>query len=273
MSSNAAQRQPELSDYLRAVLQALPANQLFAVISWGCAATSWLADVLNSHPDIFCVHAGNWSWHAFGGAPALDGVPYLRVVGSQGHAHAAAGDVHGVNRAHVPGLRAAYGQRFNAAVVTRDPMPRFRSQMRLFYRWEQYRPWDLGYIDSIIGERDIPLPDPSAYANRFVVHAANMLNAIVDERAVGRVYRAEDITTSPAALGDLVCDLTRGKVVPDKTWLEAAILRKPTHVHSSWGEAPERELQDWEIEVVRHVVSREAWRAYEELGYETPALL
>src|SRR5436305_15337620 len=33
---------------------ALP--DLFAVISWGCSATTWVAPTLNSHPDVFCLH-------------------------------------------------------------------------------------------------------------------------------------------------------------------------------------------------------------------------
>ena len=76
------------------------------MISWGCAATHWLARALNSHADIFCVHAGNFSRHQYGRAPYLDGPEYLQVIGQMGCSYAAAGDVHGVNIRTIMKLRA-----------------------------------------------------------------------------------------------------------------------------------------------------------------------
>ncbi len=231
--------------------------------------------MLDSHPDIFCVHAGNWAWHNFGGAQLLDGVPYLQLLGAQGHAHAAAGDVHGVSGASVPALRAEFGERFNAVVIVREPLARFRSQMHLFHRWKQYQPWDISHVDAIIEQRGVRLPNPSAYTDRFVVHAARMLDTIVDDSAVGRIYRAEDITSSSSELGELVAELTRERVAPDQHWLQAAVSRKPeaTHAHSSWGDASAGELLDWQVDVIRRVVSPKAWEAYAELGYQKPAFL
>ena len=97
--------------------------RLFSVISWGCAATHWLARALNSHSEIFCVHAGNFSLHQYGRAPYLDGPEYLRVIGELGTSYAAAGDVHGVDIRSNTGLCVTpFGDRFGCAVVVREPI-------------------------------------------------------------------------------------------------------------------------------------------------------
>jgi hypothetical protein len=86
----------ELPEHQRRLLVDYPAPHLFAVVSWGCAATGWTARTLNSHPDIFAVHAANTAWAMLGGGRTLTGVEYMRVLGMLGTNHAAAGDVHGI---------------------------------------------------------------------------------------------------------------------------------------------------------------------------------
>ena len=125
-----------LTDYQQAFLRKYPSPQLFSVISWGCAATAWLAAVLNRHPDIYCVHDANHSWHVLGNIEKLDGVPYLRIIGKQGHAHAAAGEVHGVSRHLVSECRRTFGDKFNAAVVVREPISRIYSQLALHHPYQ-----------------------------------------------------------------------------------------------------------------------------------------
>jgi hypothetical protein len=61
-----------LSDFQAAFLKYHSSPQQFAVVSWGCAATSWLARVLNGHPDIYCVHAANRVWEVLGNFECLD---------------------------------------------------------------------------------------------------------------------------------------------------------------------------------------------------------
>ena len=108
------------------------APHLFAVVSWGCAATAWLARVLNSHTDVFCVHQANVKWSLFSEAPRLDDVLYMRLIRNLGRGHAAAGDVHGIDRNKIALLREAYGEGFDCAVVVREPLSRLRSQFSLF---------------------------------------------------------------------------------------------------------------------------------------------
>jgi hypothetical protein len=256
-----------LSDYQAAFLQQYPCPQVFAVISWGCAATGWIAAVLNRHPDIYCVHAGNQFWHVLGGCERLDGVSYIRIIGSQGHAHVAAGDVHGVGRNCVPELRRSFGELFNAAVVVRAPIQRLHSQLALFEKFENHKLWDLDYIDGVISRTGASLMVDN-YRSRFFVHAANMLNAILEERDVGRIYRSEDLTTKIEVLGDFVEEITRGKVSPTGEWLQSAIGAAKINVHATKGH--QAQFSDWQRDVIRQVVDPRSWEIYEALGYQRP---
>jgi len=196
-----------LTEYQKLFLRKNPIPQLFCVVSWGCAATAWLATVLNRHPDIYCVHAANVGWHALGDCEMLDGARYLRIVGSQGHAHIAAGDVHGVSRSRVAECRHLFGDKFNTAVVIREPISRLHSQLALYQDFEGLRVWDVDYLDAVLTRTGIVLA-PGDYESRLFVHAANMLNAILEEHEVGRVYRCEDLTsdgvTHDLSVGDVV---------------------------------------------------------------------
>jgi hypothetical protein len=256
-----------LTDYQRAFLRKYPYPQLFAVVSWGCAATSWLATVLNRHPDIYCVHAANLHWHVLGNCQKLDGVPYLRIIGSQGHAHLAAGGVHGVSRHLVPECRRSFGEKFNAAVVVREPISRIYSQLALYQDFEGLRVWDVDYLDTILSREGIAVP-PDDYPRRLFVHAVNMLNAILEERDAGKIYRSEDLTSSSASLCEFVEEITRGKISPDSAWLQAAIESRKINVHA--GRQVRRELDNWQIEVIQKIVDPKAWDIYESLGYARP---
>ncbi|HLK11865.1 MAG TPA: glycosyltransferase [Candidatus Binatia bacterium] len=262
--SDRAEEIEGLSAYQAAFVRHYRCPRVFAVVSWGCAATAWLATTLNRHPDVYCVHAGNLAWHVLGGGERLDGIDYLRIVAAQGHGHAAAGDVHGVSRHHVPELRRRFGPRFNAAVVVRDPLPRLRSQLALFEEFAAHETWDLAYVDGLIARCGVRLP-ASDYRCRFFVHAANMLNAILEEGAVGRIFRSEDLTGDADALGAFVEEITRGTVRPEAEWLKAAVGGRRINVHA--GSRPPQRLEDWQIEVVHRVVDPRSWERYEALGY------
>ena len=256
-----------LTDYQKAFLRKYPYPQLFTVVSWGCAATAWIAAVLNRHPDIYCVHAANSFWHVLGNCEKLDGVPYLRLIGSQGHAHSAAGGVHGVSRHLVPECRQSFGDTFNAAVVVREPISRLHSQLALYRDFEGFRAWDVDYLDAVLARAGIVVA-PEDYQSRLFVHAVNMLNAVLEEREVGRIYRSEDLTSISEVLGEFVEEITRGKVSPASEWLLSAIQTKKVNVHS--GQESRHALNGWQIEVVRKVVDPRAWELYESLGYARP---
>jgi len=259
-----------LTDYQQAFLRKYPYPQLFAIISWGCAATAWLATVLNRHPDIYCVHEANQAWHVLGNVARLDGIDYLRVIGKQGHSHLAAGDVHGVSRHLVPECRRTFGDKFNAVVLLREPISRLHSQLALYRDFEGIKAWNLEYLDAVLARTGIVLA-PGDYPSRLFVHAVNMLNAVLEEREVGTIYRAEDLTSNPDVLGAFVEEITRGCVSPTAEWLESALQTKKVNIHA--GRHPRCELSDWQIGVIRKIVDPRAWEAYEALGYARPGFV
>jgi len=98
-----------------------------------------------------------------------------------------------------------------------------------------------------------------------------MLNAILEERDVGKIYRSEDLTRNPDVLGDFVEQITCGVVSPSREWLRSAIETEPINVRGQkYG--PGR-LNDWQSDVIRKVVDPHSWELYEEIGYRRPEFL
>jgi hypothetical protein len=239
-------------------------RQVFAVVSWGCAATNWTARALNAHPDVFCMHAANRAWKKFGNAPLSDGVDYLGILLRQAHGYAAIGDIHGIDRDQIAEARLRFGTRFEAAVLIREPLARLRSQLILFER-NQYKSWgDLLYVDSLIEPAGID-PRSLTVEKRHFIHAVNMLNSILFESHVGPVFRSEDLTTSPDHLIEFAAHLTRRKIVPSLAWAEAMI--ELPRVAVRVGKGSEREFSEFEKRVLAAVVRPEAWTEYEKHGY------
>ncbi len=246
--------------------------RLFSVISWGCAATHWLARALNSHSDIFCVHAGNFSLHQYGRAPYLDGAEYLRVIGALGTSYAAAGDVHGVDIRTIAETRDAFGDQFGCAVVVREPIARLHSQLALFKANLQNRGWSVDHVEHFINQ-GVALPVDN-YETRLTLHGIWMLNMIVREQATARVWRCEDLTTKPDALAEFATELTGGAIPIDLSWARAAVGAPRVEQHANSGHKPaERQLEDWQIDAIRRIVEERAWDLYSELGYPRPNFL
>ena len=241
--------------------------QIFAVITWGAAASWWLTAVLNDCPSVFCVHAQNTVWNRFGNADHLSGLEYLRIVGMQGRAVDLAGDVHGVSRFDIPEIRDFFGDQFSAAVLVRDPLPRLRSMLALNLRrlTEGGALVDIGYIDAKFPDVVRMLPNGSP-AERIFVHSANMLNAIVEEREIGPIFRMEDVVSKPKSLLQLVQVLSGGRLEAPQDWAKAAMSRRIINRHSSSQSTPP--FGDWENRVLRAIVSADAISAYEQLGYD-----
>ena len=244
----------------------MPCDRLFAVISWGAAATRWLAKTLDSHPEMLCLHAGSGAIASFG--RPIDATDYYRALTILGHGYLAAGDVHGISRHDVPALRQAFGDRFQAVVLVRDPIARLHSLMALYDQFRGVGGWDLSYLDDLVANKHLTPPDSEQ--SRMFIHAANMLNAIVEERAVGRVYKTEDLTSSAETLAALVRELSGGNIEPTAEWLAAGLQLRRLNEHARGGE---RALTDWQREVVRVVVAEDAWRVYAQLGYAVPSFV
>jgi hypothetical protein len=257
------------SPFQARVLEAYPLPRTFSVISWGCAGTSWLAVALNSHLDIYCVHAMNYFWRHFGGAPNTDGLDYIRIVGLQGHAHKLAGEVHGLSRHHIPEVQQALGDQFRAAVVVREPLPRLRSQLALMeYFADLPGAWDvdqLNGLSAVLGYDVAKLP----YQTKLRIHAANMLNAIVEEVNVGPVFRIEDVGSNAQSLAHLVDFISGGEIIATSGWLDLALRLPRVNSHAA---RLTSQITEQDLDFVRKIVRPEAWALYRDLGYPMPRL-
>jgi hypothetical protein len=255
----------DITPLQRALLDMARHCQLFAVVSWGCAATKWLAKVLNSHPEILCIHAGNGALARFSGP--IDSLKYFHVLSLLGQGYKAVGDVHGLPRRDLSKLKETFGDRFNAAIVVREPMARLRSQMALYRESPGLGRWDLSYLDPLIASENLEV---NCEESRMFVHAANMLNAIAEEIPCGPIYKAEDLTVNPDILAGLIVCLSAGRIVTDREWLERCLSRGKVNAHAK------REavgFTDWEVGVLRAVVRPESWRMYQNLGYLPPSFV
>jgi hypothetical protein len=257
----------DLDELGRATAEHAPLPFLFCVVSWGCAATQWLARTLNSRPDILCLHHADLFWERFAGTPPLDGWKYLRVIGVSGWSYTACGDVHGISLDAIPDLRAKLGDDFNCAILVREPLPRLRSQMALFETFPLKTAWNVGYVQEFI-DQGVRLPQDTIL-NRLFLHGVNMLNRIMLEKPVAPIWRSEDLTSDPAMLARFVEELTRGKVRVEPEWAENAIRKRPSNRHFG-PNAPAREFELWQIDALNKIVEPQAWRIYESLGYKVP---
>jgi hypothetical protein len=237
-------------------------ERLFAVVSWGCAGTHWLSKALNDCPQIYCAHASNSLWTHFAGAQTLDGLDYLRLVGMLGSGNIAAGDVHGLGRHEISIARETFGDRFRAAVLIRDPLPRLYSQLAFFEKFAPTRCWDTEYLKEKFPDVEAMLP-AGGYGEWLFVHGANMLNNIIDEVTVAPVIRLEDISTKPRALMRLVRALTEGQVDPTEDWAHRAVTTEKTNRHAIRAQR----LTGWQRRVLEAVVEDRAIELYRELGY------
>lgn len=258
-----------LDEFQRIALTYATSPQLFAVVSWGCAATNWLAHVLNGHPDIFCLHAANSVWQSFGLGPPLCGWDYFRVLWTMGRGIKAVGDVHGIARHEIKPLRKLLGEQFNAVVVIREPIQRLGSQLALFKKTRSIARRGMDYVDTLLADHglSVPSPDPHDEARLFA-HGVNMLNAIVEEVDVGAIYRSEDLTTKPTVLKNFVTELTGGSLEVSLPWASRQICRDCTNAHRG-GDRPVT-FNAWETDVLLALVKPEAWAHYERLGYPRP---
>lgn len=237
-------------------------EHVFAVVTWGAAASMWAAKALNSHPEILCRHAGNLALQQVGADEPLDGADYLWTLVREGGAYRVVGDVHGMARWTVQGAREAFGENLSVAVLVREPMARLASELSHFDRVSPVEPFDLEYVHALVAEHELELPDDS-YRTLLFVHGANMLNAIVEEHEEGRVFRAEDITGSAEGFRAFVDHLTAGKLEIADDWVDAVMRMPRVNKHGTRHGA----FAPWQTDVLRRVVREEAWTLYESLGY------
>jgi hypothetical protein len=245
----------DLSDFPRA-------ERVFAVISWGCAATTWIARALNAHPDIYATHRMTSVSRLTG--VKLEAAEYLDLLAMESFAYVAVGDVHSISSTDVPALNEMFGDRFRAAVVVREPYRRYRSTRAMQRKLAHTGFWDHEHLHEPARAAGLDIADDDTDA-WFAVGAANLLNMVTAEDPGCPIYRSEDLVSDPATLVRFVRHLSGGRVHPTAEWARTEVRREPVHSHARAGD----ELTARDHEIIQRIVRPEAWAAYRRLGYDT----
>lgn len=251
-----------------------PDAGLFAIVSWGQTATTWLARVLNSHIDIMCTHAG-WILNpklsdTKNRLPGL--LQHYQLLADQTSTCSLVGDIHGVWMNEVPTLRALFGSRFHAAAITRDPIARLRSVLSHHlsdHVMEKAKPdWsaDAPEVQEVFKAYDLP---EQSYETYTFARCTRLINSVINERRLARVFRFEDVTKDTDTLFDLFRCITHGKF-NDRDWIEQASKIKPTNSHVKKMKQ-KLEFEPWQQDALKQIVFKDAWDAYAQLGYELPS--
>ena len=104
------------------------------------------------------------------------------------------------------------------------------------------------------------------YEHKLFVHGVNMLNAIEEEVNVGKIFRSEDLTTNPIILGEFIEEISCRKVTTENELLSKMIKIDRVNKHKT----KEIEFDDWQIQIIKSIVSEKAWELYSKLGYQIP---
>ena len=102
------------------------------------------------------------------------------------------------------------------------------------------------------------------YQELLFLHAANSLNAIIEETSVGPVWRMEDLTTTPVELISAVNYLTSSSVSPPADWAKKWAEYRKLNQHAE----ATIDFNAWQRRVLTSVVLPEAITAYRALEYE-----
>ncbi len=246
----------------------------FAIISWGCAGTSWLSKTLNSHAEILCVH--DWRKHMSRFAPRyrrVNDVEALDALHNAGENYQCVGDVHSVLCNSIPAVVNHFSNRgISIAGITRDPLPRLRSQLALFARHNyDHRLWgDLRYLRREPGFDQVKEVIEGSAKYVCFAHGAVQLNAInIEATAIPRIFRLEDLTTLPQHFADFVSYLSGGRIAPDLAEAQEMIGLRPVNQHRKVA-SPAVEFDFNELRILQAMVLPESWDRYKEFGYERP---
>lgn len=254
-----------------------PPPRVFAVVSWGCAATQWLSVALNAHPEVFAVHSFReyLARHTRVDCVFDDDGDFLLLLAYLFQGYRLVGDVHGVQLGSLPALRARFGEHLAAAVVTRHPLPRLRSYLdmveregpaayrRRGIRFSRVRAALPGDLRRLLDTR----------RKLFFASAVDLANRIVEEEAAARVFCMEDLTGRVEGLDRLLAHLSAGELAYEPAMVEA-VYRKQLHSHRERGAAHDEPaaifeaFEDWQREAFRRLLRPEARAIYEKLGYD-----
>jgi hypothetical protein len=256
--------------------QGTPPRRLFAVVSNGCAATHWLAKILNAHPEVLCVHNIKNPWSKQTKTDMIDHVVYMEILRRAGRGYRLAGDCHGIAARSIPAIRETFGDQFRSAVVTRHPIPRIVSYLSLSQKVGRD-----SYLKNPITHMRVKMsfePQLRRLLNTrerrlFAYQAMPFVNFIKNQVEAGPVFTMEALTKNFEEVNKLVNFLSNGELEFTLEMLapifdtpvvahrkKKAGPRDPEEIFASWPE--------WQRELFRTLLLPEAKQLYQDLGYD-----
>ncbi len=256
-------------------------RHLFVGYCWGSAGTTWLAKVLNAHPDILALHAPGAAGLDRGDQDSvLSMIDYTFEARDAGGAYSAVGFTHGIGVHMHEQLVECYGGRLRAFVLVRHPLTRARSQASLITNLRsrsdhQWHSMESEISESVEGllELDPTLPtDPDSTA---FYHACRALDRVVFEaKRELPFFKAEELFVDVRRVLDLVDHVSGGDLVGDRSTIEllqsgsiGAHADGPMDPDAIWASLPDHMKLAFSLSL-----SDEAAELYTNLGYELHAV-
>lgn len=269
-------KKPEACRDQQPAEESSPSKQanLFAVVSWGCAATTWLTKILNAHPEIFCVHNLKNHWAVATGTPKVqDSLLYMKVIDRSGRGYRLAGDCHGVAREEIGKIQDFFGSRFRSTVLTRHPVPRILSHFGIVAKAGISRyPLDYDALRATLPRDLLKLFDSKE--KLFFAHMMSLVNVVTKEKEIGPLFKMEKLTSDFEELNRLLHFLSHGELKFEPQMIET-LFNKPLVSHRNFPKAISRTasenfelLTGWQQEAFERLLDPEARKVYESLGYD-----
>lgn len=243
---------------------------LFAIVSWGAAATHWLSKVLNAHPDVLCLHNTHSHWARKSGSARVDDLTYMQIIHRAAQGYRLAGDCHGISGTSIARLRSQWKDRFRSAVVVRHPIPRLASAWNLATKTRfQYHELD---HDRLRASAPSELRWLKSEGDFVFLHLAGMINSIQTDDKIGPIYKMEDLVVDQDQVRSLLRFLSAEQLDFDPA-LPEAVFRQELVSHSG-KDAPRdpelvfQSLSGWQKEIFTAVFESRSRQIYESLGYD-----
>ncbi len=247
--------------------------RLFAVISWGHAATFWLSKMLNAHQEVFCVHDIKHQWSQVTNSEKLnDDILYMKVLEKAGLGCRLSGDCHGVNRERIDDIKEVYGERFRSVVIVRHPIPRILSYLSHAEKKgiDNYN-LDFEHIENSLDDR--LKGRLNTKKQLFFVHVMDCVNIIKYEADLGPLFTMERLTKDTGELNNLLRYLSNGELEFKPAMLEGAFSKqinphqKCSDHHISVKEIYES-LPEWQKKAFSYLLNPTSNQLYQDLGYD-----
>jgi hypothetical protein len=269
----------------------LSISHVFFVTSWGYAGDhwfSWLVKALNSHPEIFSYLANEGSRPKYfpaerSRAERPEILHFSRFMSDVGMTYKAVGDCYSYRPTMMDALRKEWGDLVPVVQITRHPI----AWLEFHVRWRALNMRMLGgevgpiqhEFENACNHSLFKSLDLMPYSmNDIDVWASyqgmEKLNDVVADLHTGiRHHQLEKIVLNPKLFNELVGFITHNRVNFDQSLLDQVYrwVWRPFKGETTLNANPERlllEWPDWKRTAFERIVSPEAIRCFQALGYE-----